>query len=75
MDAPDIECKKVVVEAFRRLKHETLTAERLAMIRLRNDGVISDEILLRLEHELDIEAIRIGIGERRISSRQQNMRP
>jgi monovalent cation/hydrogen antiporter len=75
MDAPDIECKKVVVEAFRRLKHETLTAERLAMIRLRNDGVISDEILLRLEHELDIEAIRIGIGERRISYRQQNKRP
>lgn len=68
VEALDMECTKEIAEAFRRLRHETLTAERLAVIKLRNDGVVSDEILHRLEHELDIEALRIGIGELRISS-------
>ena len=53
-------------EAFRRLRHETLTAERQAVIRLRNEGVISDEVLHRLEHELDVEALRHGLGEERL---------
>jgi CPA1 family monovalent cation:H+ antiporter len=52
-------------ETFRRLRHETLSAERFALIGLRNDGTISDELLHRLEHELDVEALRLGIGERR----------
>lgn len=52
-------------EAFRRLRHETLTAERLDLIGLRNDGTISDEVLHRLEHELDVEALRLGLGEQR----------
>ena len=54
--------------AFRRLRHETLSAERRALIALRNQGVISDEILHRLEQELDVEAMRIGLGETRLSS-------
>ena len=49
--------------ALRRLRHETLTAERRALIELRDQGVISDEILHVLEQELDVEAIRIGLGE------------
>jgi monovalent cation/hydrogen antiporter len=49
-----------------------LTAERLAVIRLRNDGVISDDVLHRLEHELDVEALQLGIGERRVSSGEDN---
>lgn len=69
------EYTKVIAEAFRRLRHETLTAERLTVINLRNDGVISDEILHRLEHELDVEALRIGIGERRVSSGQRSKKP
>ena len=62
----DPECSLEAGEAFRRLRHETLTAERLALIDLRNNGTISDEVLHRLEHELDVEALRIGIGERRV---------
>lgn len=54
-------------EAFRRLRHETLAAERHAVIRLRNEGVISDEVLHRLEHELDVEALRHGLGEKRLA--------
>jgi Na+/H+ antiporter len=62
------ECTAEAIEIFQRLRHETLTAERLAVIRLRNDGVISDDVLHRLEHELDVEALQLGIGERRVSS-------
>jgi CPA1 family monovalent cation:H+ antiporter len=62
----DPECSLESAEAFRQLRHETITAERVALIGMRNDGTISDEVLHRLEHELDIEAIRLGIGERRV---------
>lgn len=75
VEATNAECTKEVAEAFRRLRHETLTAERLTVINLRNDGVISDEILHRLEHELDVEALRIGIGELRVSSGQRSKKP
>ena len=43
-----------------------LTVERRAAIELRNQGVISDEILHRVEQELDVEAIRRGIGDLRL---------
>jgi CPA1 family monovalent cation:H+ antiporter len=66
------ECTAEAIEIFQRLRHETLTAERLAVIRLRNDGVISDDVLHRLEHELDVEALQLGIGERRVSSGGDN---
>jgi Na+/H+ antiporter len=64
----DEECTFETAEAFRRVRHETLTAERLALIGLRNDGTISDEVLHRLEHELDVEALRLGLGERRATT-------
>jgi Na+/H+ antiporter len=51
---------------LRRLRHETLSAERRALIALRDEGVISDDVLQRLEQELDIEAMRIGVGEERL---------
>jgi Na+/H+ antiporter len=60
------ECTAESAAAFRRLRHETLVAERQAVIRLRNEGVISDEVLHRLEHELDVEALRHGLGEERL---------
>jgi len=65
--AVDPECAAETVEAFRRLRHETLTAERVALIGMRDNGTISDDVLHRLEHELDIEARRLGIGERRVT--------
>jgi monovalent cation/hydrogen antiporter len=64
------ECAAEAVEAFRRLRHETITAERVALIGLRNDGTISDDVLHRLEHELDIEALRLGVGDRRVARAQ-----
>jgi monovalent cation/hydrogen antiporter len=53
--------------ALRRLRHETLTAERRALIALRDEAIISDEVLHRLEQELDVEAMRIGLGEIRLA--------
>jgi CPA1 family monovalent cation:H+ antiporter len=41
-----------------------LAAERTALIKLRDEGTISDEVLHRLGQELDIEALRLGLGER-----------
>lgn len=52
-------------EAIQRLQHETLTAERMALIGLRDDGTISDEVLHHLEQELDVAALHLGVGERR----------
>jgi CPA1 family monovalent cation:H+ antiporter len=48
-----------------RLRRETLDAERRALVRLRNEGAIADEVLIELEQELDHEAIRLGIGDLR----------
>ncbi|BCA53587.1 putative Na+/H+ antiporter [Nitrospira sp. KM1] len=52
--------------AFQRLQHETMTAERLALVGLRNDGTISDDVLHHLEQELDVAALHLGVGERRV---------
>lgn len=62
----DADCSVESGEQLRRLRHETLTAERITLIQLRNDGTISDEVVHRLEYELDVEALRAGIGERRV---------
>jgi len=37
------------------------------LIKLRDQGVVSDEVLHRLEQELDVEAMRIGLGETRLN--------
>ncbi len=52
-------------EAFQRLQYETLTAERMALIILRDNGTISDEVLHHLEQELDVAALHLGVGKRR----------
>ena len=52
-------------EARRRLRTEVLRAERRMLVRLRNEGAISDDVLLTLEQELDLEALRAGAGEER----------
>jgi CPA1 family monovalent cation:H+ antiporter len=38
-------------------------------VALRDQGVISDEVLHRLEQELDVEAMRTGLGEVRMGGR------
>jgi CPA1 family monovalent cation:H+ antiporter len=43
-----------------RLRIAALEAQRRALILLRDEGAISDEVLLLLESELDYEALRLG---------------
>jgi len=61
----DPECTREAADAQLRLRQETLAAERRALIGLRNDGTISDEVLHRLEQELDLEAVRLGLDDHR----------
>jgi Na+/H+ antiporter len=49
----------------KRARFESLLAERLALLELRRGDVISDEVLLTLETELDLEAARHGLAELR----------
>lgn len=51
--------------AYRRLRTGVLKAERQMLVRLRNEGAISDETLRELEEELDHEAVRVGVGTER----------
>ena len=48
----------------RRLRLGMIAAERRMLIRLRNEGAISDEVLRSLEQELDLESVRAGAGSR-----------
>jgi len=60
--ALDPECSVEQADAQRRLRQEALTAERRALIALRNNGEISDDVMHHIERELDIEAMRQGLG-------------
>jgi CPA1 family monovalent cation:H+ antiporter len=51
-------------EVRRRLRLGMIAAERRMLIRLRNEGAISDEVLRNLEQELDLESVRAGAGDR-----------
>ena len=47
----------------RRLRVGMINAERRMLVRLRNEGAISDEVLRELEQELDFDAVRVGAGD------------
>lgn len=44
---------------FQRIQQELLAKERADVIRLRNEGVITDEVLRKIEYELDLEETRL----------------
>jgi CPA1 family monovalent cation:H+ antiporter len=50
-------------EVARRVRLAALDAQRRTLIQLRDEGAISDDVLLELERELDYEAMRLGSGE------------
>jgi Na+/H+ antiporter len=47
--------------AYQRLVRELLEAQRQAIVRLRNQGVISSDVMHRIERELDLEDSRLEI--------------
>jgi CPA1 family monovalent cation:H+ antiporter len=46
--------------SMRRLKLELIAAERIEVVRLRNQGAISDGVMHRLERDLDLEDLRLA---------------
>lgn len=63
-DAPlDPTCGVEHSDRLRQLRAEAHHAERRAVIDLRNRGEIGDDVVLDLERELDVEAMRNGIGD------------
>jgi CPA1 family monovalent cation:H+ antiporter len=47
--------------AYQRLTRELLQAQHRALVGLRNEGTISNEVMLRIERELDLEDSRLEI--------------
>lgn len=47
------------INEFHRIQQELINRERLLVIRLRKEGKISDEVLRRMEYELDLEETRL----------------
>jgi CPA1 family monovalent cation:H+ antiporter len=48
-------------QAYQRLVRELLEAQRQAIVRLRNQGEISNDVMHRIERELDLEDTRLEI--------------
>jgi CPA1 family monovalent cation:H+ antiporter len=46
---------------YQRLRRELLEAERSAIVGLRRDGVINDDVMLRLQRDLDLEDARLDV--------------
>jgi CPA1 family monovalent cation:H+ antiporter len=47
-------------ESMRRLRLEMITAERIAVVRLRNQGAIGDDVMRAIERDLDLEELRLA---------------
>jgi CPA1 family monovalent cation:H+ antiporter len=45
--------------AYQRVMHELLDAERAAVVALRNDGIIDDRVMQRVQRDLDLESARL----------------
>ena len=48
-------------QAYQRVRRELLEAERSAVVALRNEGRISDEVMHRVERDLDLEDSRLDV--------------
>ena len=48
-------------QAYQRVRRELLDAERNALHALRNEGKISDEVMQRVERDLDLEDSRLDV--------------
>jgi CPA1 family monovalent cation:H+ antiporter len=47
--------------SYQRIVREVLEAQRAAIVGLRNEGVISNDVMHRIERELDLEDQRLEI--------------
>ncbi len=61
LDGADDEGVEERSQAYQRLRRELLDAERGAMLDLRRAGVIGDDVMLRVQRDLDLEDQRLDI--------------
>ena len=56
----DPECRLTEGEAqaFRRMRGQALEAERQAVVAMRNEGKLGEEVLVRVQEDLDLEALQ-----------------
>jgi CPA1 family monovalent cation:H+ antiporter len=50
------------LERYRAVTAELLRVERKTAVRLRNEGRINDEVLRKIEHELDLSETRLALS-------------
>ena len=53
------EYKSLICKSTDEVQREALQAERRMIVKLRDDGVIGDDILRRLQEELDLEEAKL----------------
>jgi Na+/H+ antiporter len=63
VDGTDDDSLEQGSQSYQRLRRAVLEAERREIIRLRNDGSINDEIMHRIERDLDLEDTRLDRTE------------
>jgi NhaP-type Na+/H+ or K+/H+ antiporter len=60
----DLEDEDGIVDqslSYQRLMHEVIQAQRAAIVQMRNEGLISAEVMRRVERDLDLEETRLEI--------------
>ena len=60
----DLEDEDGIVDrslAYQRLMHDVIEAQRRVIVRMRNEGLISAEVMRRVERDLDLEESRLEI--------------
>lgn len=60
-DGPSKQTVAEHVEVHQRLRREVLGAEHAAIVRLRDEGAIGDDVLREIERDLDLEAARFEL--------------
>jgi len=58
-DGADDDGAEARSQQYQRLRRELLEAERRAVVGLRNDGVINEEVMQRVQRDIDLEASRL----------------
>jgi monovalent cation/hydrogen antiporter len=49
-------------QQFQRLRRELLAAEREAVLHLRNEGMITEEVMQRVQRDIDLEDLRLDLS-------------
>ena len=60
----DLEDEDGIVDrslAYQRLMHDVIEAQRAAIVQMRNEGLISADVMRRVERDLDLEESRLEI--------------